>query len=279
MKQYTPNGLSIDQLKKDAKKNKKYNKTTLSIELDKIATSKTNFSSWKSLYNQSHRYSNTIFLPSIEDVNNKYNNFSIYKNRPLLSVISQPSYCSTHIIKKIVKNINNKNNIFYADIIPNLEMKKFFLKNNYLVNYSFFKEFNISLDNSEMNNEKELTSFFDNIFKNINNFNFIILNELQRISYLSNFNYLFNKLIKKCSYLNIPILLITQSNNDIIHYIKKYSSTIIFPLTSYLLKHDKNLINYYTDSDKLSQFYKNELIDFKYYNFVNQDKINISIRY
>lgn len=47
--QYTPNGISLDQLKKDAKKIKKDDNISYLEALDKVTSIKTNFKNWNDL--------------------------------------------------------------------------------------------------------------------------------------------------------------------------------------------------------------------------------------
>ncbi|CAH7370847.1 hypothetical protein VCHA53O466_40315 [Vibrio chagasii] len=90
MNKYTPNGLSIAQLKKDAKKLSKKSSVPLSKSLDLIATSKTNSSSWSKLIQTCNSLDGSIHCFRVKSLANKSNlRFSVFKSKPLLLVTGE----------------------------------------------------------------------------------------------------------------------------------------------------------------------------------------------
>lgn len=277
MKQHTPNSISIEQLKKDAKKLKKEKNIKLSKAQDITSETKTNFNNWKQLHKASYKYEDTINLFSLKEINGSYNKFSIYKKRPLLSIVTQPGYASAHIIEKLIGSSNNKN-IFYIDCEENKGIKDFFIKNNNIVKYAYYSDFGIKYEKINKKNEENFELFFNHIVGEIKKNDILIINEIQRISYLNNFDYFFKLLLKKCEQLNITVLLVSYMYKEVIDYIEKYSSAMIFISTFFYEKYNNDILSYCDNPKKFSEVYHDGLRNYKYYNFVSKEKINISIK-
>ena len=77
MSKYTPNGLSIQQIKKDAKKLKKAKNISLSEARNIITKEKTDFESWDSMQNYLFKNGNVIEVLSFNTMEDKKEKLTI----------------------------------------------------------------------------------------------------------------------------------------------------------------------------------------------------------
>lgn len=268
MKNYTPNGLCIDQLKKDAKKIKKENNLKMTAALDYIAKTRTSFYNWKSLIKNSS-YSNTISVFSLKSLDNTYDKFSVYKNRPMITNYTNPGYAANYILKKTISNLKYKGKILYVTSYKNEDLNLFF-KN---INHEAIVFFN----DNKSSNEILILNGLKLVKSTLNNYGFLILNDFYSLNN-QEINLILEEIIKMCSNLGIPIYFMTNiKDNYVFDIVDKYSSVMVFPFDK--LSVNKELIQYVKESEKMSNVLKDGLIDFKVYNYISKEKINISIKY
>ena len=221
MKNYTPNGLCIDQLKKDAKKIKKENNLKMVEALDHIAKTRTNFYNWKSLIKHS-LYSDTTSVFSLKDVDGFYNKFSVYKNRPMITIYTNPGYAANHILKKITSNLKHKGTILYVTPYKNNDLNLFFKNINHeTIEFS---------DKHKLPDEREILNGLKLVKSTLKNYGFLILNDFDSLNN-QKINLILEEIIKMCSCLYIPIYFMTNmKNNYVFDIVDKYSSVMVFPL-------------------------------------------------
>lgn len=87
MNDLTPNGLSITQLKKDAKRLKKETGISLSEAQKHIAKERTGFPSWSSLIETCNRYNGSLQRFNLTHIGSKNpNSFATFKQKPVVMV-------------------------------------------------------------------------------------------------------------------------------------------------------------------------------------------------
>jgi hypothetical protein len=228
---YTPNGLSISQLKKDAKKIKKELNIPLNSAQQIIVKNKTNYKSWHNMMDSLNSAGNPIARTYINN-GEKIENLVVYKNKPIVLLNARPGFGKTTIGLNLISN-SSKNRFLHCSIcklekVINEEAKRATERNPLTAKLLS----NISYDEYIFNNKNDCTYarmndlIDESILGNINeNHGFVFIDEFQRL--LTNEKSLLN-LIYKCSFLNIPIIISDQIRNlDYFSIIEKYISYII----------------------------------------------------
>ena len=87
MNKYTPNGISLDQIKKYAKKMKKEKSISLNEAMDLVTEDKTNIPTWKAMIKELNKKGGSIAKIKIEECDHV-----IYGNKNILGVPSEPGH-------------------------------------------------------------------------------------------------------------------------------------------------------------------------------------------
>jgi hypothetical protein len=115
MDMYTPNGLSVSQLRKDAKKLKKSTGIVLSEAQDKIVRQKTPFKSWNLMMCALTSIDQSVTKFSYFDLHKNRHTFSVYKNKPLVFLYAPPGYGKSLWLAHLILN-SSAINVLYCSI-------------------------------------------------------------------------------------------------------------------------------------------------------------------
>lgn len=214
MLKYTSNKLSIEQLKKDAKKLKKEKNIPLYEAQNLIAIEKTNYSSWKKMIEEVNQVTHRLWANDVV--------INFYKNKPLFVIDADPGCGKTFFLNSlIVDNYKKTTTILYAGILEATKESTFHvLKNKYqkqLTTHLFeFSHF----DYQGSYNEEYLNSLIDKVKKS-KKLDFLIVEEGARFVQKINSD-TFEKLIKVCIQKKISIIFSTQCYDNLFkNYIKE----------------------------------------------------------
>tara|TARA_Y100001960_G_scaffold189798_1_gene198917 strand:+ start:15223 stop:16014 length:792 start_codon:yes stop_codon:yes gene_type:complete len=255
MSKYTPNGLSIQQIKKDAKKLKKAKNISLSEARNIITKEKTDFESWDSMQNYLFKNGNVIEVLSFNTMEDKKEKLTIYEEKPLTIIHAKPGYGKSFFIVNLLQNEKPE-----ECLIANTEGSDRFQPYNEL---DLIEKYNFKGSYEEM------------ISKSVNDFHMInILNELKKgktktlaideINRLLDINSLedsfFNEILDYCSKKNIKVIIATQlfEIEKFEKIVKNYTSNIIDLNNSKILENETlsmvKVENIITKTEKKSIF-------------------------
>lgn len=264
MKDYTPNGLSVSQLKKDAKKLKKALNIKLSEAQKIIVKEKTNFNTWESMINAIDNVNGSIGKLSYLDINKQKKNIVIYKEKPLLLINMPPSYGKSLLCCNFIIN-SSYNNILYCNL---LDLRTYFKDDNNFNGFDGVKNVDEYIfkfkDEKILYNDLINGSLIDTIS---DKHELVIIDEGQRLN-LSDDS--FYKLVEKCKKLSIPLILTTQ-------YLTVDELNIVFPFCSNVLNVDSRSNNLNTKikdciSDKNAGVYHDGVRGIQYYSLIDNYK-------
>lgn len=107
MTNLTPNGLSITQLKKDAKRLKKETGISLSEAQKHIAKERTGFSSWSSLIEVCHRLEGSIQRFNLTHIGSKTpSSFATFKRKPVVLAVGEIGTGKTILTHRLLATSN-----------------------------------------------------------------------------------------------------------------------------------------------------------------------------
>ena len=206
MSKYTPSGLSISQIKKDAKKLKKESNISLSQALNEITDKYTEFESWNEMQKYFQKTAKIKNLITFKDLDNKKVKINIYENKNVNVIYSPPGTGKSSFVRQISLESNKK--ILICDIKYNKNSPYKNFKNISIHEYSDLAYNSDEITNkgiTELNNISELLD--------LNDFEILIIDESDRILTKDNID-LIEKIIQKCINNNITLLISTQLLNE-----------------------------------------------------------------
>jgi hypothetical protein len=277
MTQFTPNGLSIEQLKKDSKKLAKIENIELSKAQNIIARKKAYFSCWNKLISKSNENGKTIEVLKYTDLYLKKQKIAIYEKRPLLSIIAPPGYGKSYILKKILNGIyTNHKKILYtnAEEYNSDEINEIKKKYENQMSFLYQQDFNICTHNPNGKN-KNSASFLKHIIDIASEFDVLILEESHRIELTENYR-LFEELMSVCSKNEVSVILSGQiyDTSFVDDLIKKHLSACIF------IKHQSlNVEMFNLKNHKEANFLSGGIINYKLYYSGHNAAVNTSFKY
>jgi hypothetical protein len=266
MLHYTPNGLSIKQLKKDAKQIKKESDITLSLSniQNQLANKYTNFSTWHELMDTCKQEGSVMSLLSFLDIDENKQKLVTYKNKPLNLIAGGVGLGQAQIVYQILSySYNNKCKVLFDTDIGSGEDFDY-MKNLYGNNMSTLVK-----TISHENREEDSINHLNKVLKHINSsYNILVIFDFYFYK-LSN-NDLMNKIIKKCSELNVTILLMSHTPYCIDNFIESASNVLYLDGTNSRIKHPKCFDSYKYTREMLTGLYRNGVRDVLFFNNIDK---------
>jgi hypothetical protein len=271
MIKYTPCGLSIQQLKKDAKKIKKNESIKMSNALNIVSEKYTSFKKWSHLIDSCSSNGDSLHCLKIKDIDGKINKFVTFKDKPITCLLSPPGYGKSIVVEHFLKNIDaTKSKFLYTGSLSYLKVayyhnlgKGFLNKENFMMNNK------VSISPSSNDN------FLKNVYEKIDyTFDFLIFDEFSRISNSKESGVLLKQIIKKCSDLEISIIISSQIMGENFSCIKEYISNLIVISEDYNQQLKLSPIINYSKHFKQTA---NVFVGCRVYNLINKESRCISI--
>lgn len=191
--QYTPNGISLEQIKKSAKKLKKTSNLDYQVALNAIVSERTNFNTWERLKAFCDKHGHSI-------AKLKFKNFEhvVYQDRPIVSVSYYAGYGITSFIHSF-KEFNEFKSITSINIYSE----------NSVLSEDKKEEFNDTIKHSDL-------IILNSLYLNNDIFKFIVA--------------LLKKHRKVCLMINqLPRNIEAMKNKNFINLLSKESSLLISP--------------------------------------------------
>lgn len=225
MSKYTPNGLSILQIKKDAKKLKKESNISLSEARNQIIQNYTDFNSWNDMMKYFSKFGSINNVFKLKNPNGTNHKIKTYQEKPINIIIARPGSGKSSIVNQIVNN--NKNKYLICNI-NKIELK-YYKESSDLISFEYSKKAN------ELHSKSRWLAVNTDIKQIIRiatekKVNVIVLDEYHRMIYNDEIGnkIKFHLLTDFCIKNDITILLVSQiSRNAENYYIEPFSSNII----------------------------------------------------
>jgi len=209
MKKITPNGLSVDQLKKDAKKISRINAIPLSEAQNLIVRQKTSFYNWHSMSHALNNSGESIAKLCYLGSNKIKQSFVIYMKKPITLLCAPPGYGKSLWISQFIEHSLCKN-ILYCSVDS--------AKEGFGLLYKHLNgKTNLTITDYVFEIKKEhpvtLYDLFSNAIKDQIKpcYDLVIIDEYQR---LHKDNKSIDELVELCSKFKIPIIISSQFLTD-----------------------------------------------------------------
>lgn len=242
---HLPNGLSIDQLKKYAKRLKKEQNISLIDAQNKIAQEHSDQPTWKEMIKHIKKEN----ILSFQTLDNSHQLFHLKEN-PILLLTGFSGTGKTTILKTLVNNYltNHNSNVLFVNFFDSAhELEIFEGKglNHYPCN---LKDLTIKKPN-------DIKYIFNSIQESINdNIGLVVIDELSKVQFNNDSINYFLKLLIKCKKNKIPVVLSLQALNDILYSnISSFISHYLFlgnDLSLSLFENDLLFIEFETQTNK-----------------------------
>lgn len=207
---HLPNGLSVDQLKKYAKRLKKEENISLIEAQNKIAQEYSEESSWKNMI----KYIKNENIFSFQSINNSYQVFHL-EDKPLLFIFNAPGKGTHQVIKGLINNhlTDYDSNVLYLNFSNSPWELNIFEDNNRFIHLNLI----FSDNKSYMENRELKEETFDYIINSINSKTGIIIIEDYLCSNIKEDSENLVNFLSMCKLKNIKVIFSSMWVNELFY--------------------------------------------------------------
>lgn len=222
MLKYTSSGLSINQIKQDAKRLSKENEISKTKALNQIVSRDTGFESWDKMTHYMSKQPSINDVIKFVDKEEEVFRLKIYKNKPLNIILAPNEMSKIDFLTQLV--LENKKNFLYSDQNVSSDELLYKLDNVLLHEYSRKKL------NKRVKSTVEYPNEINNLIKNIKKSKTINTLVIDGMEWISDETYIdeLKVLIESCIEKDITIFCCIQSETSFLYtQLKKYKSNHI----------------------------------------------------